>query len=285
MELLGFFQPNNVAEAKILLSKHTNSNLLAGGTDLLLDFRRDKEVPQYIIDMSKISELKCINEDDSEITIGSMVTFTQVRENMSIKNNFNSIIECAKSMGSPQIRNGATVGGNIINGAAAADIVPCIISLDGILVFESIDSFRKVSCEDYYREYSVEEIKENEILTKIIIPKKTILSGYYKLGKRNSLAIARINTAISLTLEEDTINEIAICLGAVGKFPFRVKELELRAVGQKIDWLFNDETLNFLEDAVYESIKGRKTMPFKKEAIKGVYKNALKSAIESGGSL
>ncbi len=284
MKLLSFFQPNNIDEAKVLLSKYENSKLLAGGTDLLLDFKKDMNVPQYLIDLSKILELKSIVENESDITIGSMVTFTQVKGNKLIKDNFNSIILCAKSMGSPQIRNVATIGGNIINGAVAADIVPCVISLDGILVFESIDTLREVRCEDYFRNNSIEKIKGNEILTKIIIPKRPWLSGYYKLGKRNSLAIARANTALSLSIEENIIKDLRVCLGAVGKFPFRVNELESRAVGKIVEWLFDDEALNILENTVYESIKERKTMPFKRNAIKGVFKNALLSAVESGGN-
>ncbi len=285
MELLGFFQPNDVDEVKRLLANYENIKILAGGTDLLLDIRRDKEFPQYIIDINLLSELKEINESDDKILIGSMVTFSQLQTDGLINRYFNSLINCAKNMGSPQIRNMATIGGNIVNGGAAADSTPCLISLDSELFIESLDGLRKVSCENYFKDYANEKIRDNEILTQISIPKKQAKTGYYKLGKRNSLAIARISIALSIIIEHETIKAMSVCLGAVGRYPFRVKELEILAVGKNVEWLYSDEPLELLEDAVHVSINGRKTMPFKKEGIKGVYKEALMIAFarkESG---
>ena len=279
MELLNFLKPSTLEEAKKLLSECNNSKLLAGGTDLILDLRRDKEKAESIIDIGKLSELKKIIEEEETIILGSMVTFTQLMDSDSIKNNFRSLIECAKNMGSPQIRNKATIGGNIANGGSAADIVPCIISLDGTLVIESINGTREIGCDNYFKNFSAEKIRENELLTKIIIPKKKQKSGYYKLGKRNALAIARVTAAVSLTLENDKIKNIALSLGAVGRYPLKAVEFEKAAIGQSVSWLYSEEPLKLLENEVYESIKGRKTMPFKKEAIKGVYKEALRIAL------
>lgn len=281
MEIKRAFQPKSVEEVKNLLSKYSNSKLLAGGTDLVLGLKGEKEMAEYLIDMGRIPELKNIMEDEKQVTLGSMVTFTQLRESELIRANFNSLLECAKHMGSPQIRNTATIGGNIANAGSAADAIPCIMSLDGILVIESIDGKRQISCVDYFKNYSKEKIKEKEILTKIILPKKNEMSGYYKLGKRNALAIARVNTAISLYINEGIIMRINLALGAVGRYPFRSIELEKQARGKKLEWLYGDEALSIIENDVYESIKGRKTMPFKKEAIKGVYKEALKNALEN----
>ena len=281
MELLEFFQPDTVFEAKTMLNEFNNLKLMAGGTDLVLELRREKETPQYIVDMSKLEELKNISEDGSNIYLGSMVTFTNIKESGLISNNFNALIVCSENMGSPQIRNVATIGGNIVNAGSAADIVPCIISLEGVLVIERVDSVRKITCENYFKNYTVEKIKKNEILTKIILPKKNEKSGYYKLGKRNALAIARVSASISLKLEANIVKNIVVCLGAVGRFPIRAYELEKRAINENIDWLFSEEPLKFLESMVEESIKGRKTMPFKKEAIKGVYKEALRIALKS----
>lgn len=278
--MVDFLQPNTVDELKVLLSKNSNSKLVAGGTDLMLGLKKEEKSPNCLIYMGKVSELKTINEDSKQIILGSMVTFAEVKENMIIKSNFNSLFLCAKNMGSPQIRNMATIGGNIVNAGSAADIVPCLISLNGVLVIESVNGTRQISCEKYFKDYSTQKVKENEIMTKVIVPKQNRLSGYYKLGKRNALAISRVSTAISLRIEDKIINNISISLGAVGRFPFRVGELEKQAVGKQISWLFSEEPLKILEDTVYKSIKERKTMPFKKEAIKGVYRKAVEIAIE-----
>lgn len=279
MEIKGVFQPTSVVEIKGLLSKYPNPKLLAGGTDLVLGLRSEQQRAEYLIDMGKTSELKTIVEDEKQVILGSMVTFTQLRMSELIKHNFNALFECAKNMGSPQIRNAATIGGNIANAGSAADAIPCIMSLDGILVIESIDGVRQISCVDYFKNYSIEKIKEKEVLTKIIIPKKNEKSGYYKLGKRNALAIARVSAAVSLNINEDTIISISVSLGAVGRYAFRSIEFEKRAAGNKLEWLYGEEAISIIENEVYESIKGRKTMPFKKEAVKGVYKEALRIAL------
>lgn len=277
--MLEFFEPKTVDDAKELLSENNNSKLLAGGTDLVLYLERENENTKAIVDIHKLPELRKISEDNSHVIIGSMVTFTELLENDILRKNFNSIYECSKNMGSPQIRNTATIGGNIANASAAADIVPCLICLDSTLLIESINDKREVSCEEYFGNYSSEKLKKNEILTEIRIPKKYEKSGYYKLGKRNSLAIARISAAVGFNLENNIIKAMSVSLGAVGRFPFRVQELEKIAPERNINWLFTDEPLDILEKKVYESIKGRKTMPFKKEAIKGVYKEAVQAAL------
>ncbi len=278
--MLKIYSPKTIEEVKEYMKDHSNLKLLAGGTDLVLDFKRNKVKCESIVSLGKISDLKKIVDDEDEIYIGAMVTFSDLIENNIIKNYCNLLLNCSMSMGSPQIRNVATVGGNIANGGSAADIIPCIISLEGILLIESEEAIRRVSCEEYFENYKEERLKENEILTYIIIPKTQNISGYYKLGKRNSLAISRVSAAVNLEIKKDRICAINICLGAVGRYPFRVKELEERSLGKDIKWLYSEEALEYLESIVEKSIEGRKTMPFKREAIKGVFKRALDNALQ-----
>lgn len=278
--MLKIYSPKTIEEVKEYMKDHSNLKLLAGGTDLVLDFKRNKVKCESIVSLEKISDLKKIVDDKDEIYIGAMVTFSDLIENNIIKNYCNLLLNCSMSMGSPQIRNVATVGGNIANGGSAADIIPCIISLGGILLIESEEAIRRVSCEEYFENYKEERLKENEILTHIIIPKTQNISGYYKLGKRNSLAISRVSAAVNLEIKKDRICAINICLGAVGRYPFRAKELEERSLGKDIKWLYSEEALEYLESIVEKSIEGRKTMPFKREAIKGVFKRALDNALQ-----
>lgn len=278
--MLKIYSPKTIEEVKEYMKDHSNLKLLAGGTDLVLDFKRNKVKCESIVSLGKISELKKIVDDEDEIYIGAMVTFSDLIENNIINNYCNLLLNCSMSMGSPQIRNVATVGGNIANGGSAADIIPCIISLGGILLIESEEAIRRVSCEEYFENYKEERLKENEILTYFIIPKTQNISGYYKLGKRNSLAISRVSAAVNLEIKKDKICAINICLGAVGRYPFRAKELEERSLGKDIKWLYSEEALEYLESIVEKSIEGRKTMPFKREAIKGVFKRALDNALQ-----
>jgi CO/xanthine dehydrogenase FAD-binding subunit len=283
MELRDIYQPISLQEAKELLSKYPKTQLLAGGTDLIIDLNKNKTEMDYLVDLTKVLELRQIKDFLYHIIIGSMATFTDILENKIFNNRFTCLRDCAEMMGSPQIRNRATIGGNIVNGAAAADIVPCLISLNAVLIFESISSRRLVTCEDYFLKHEQYKIKSNEILVGIILNDKKTLSSFYKLGKRNSLSIARISAAVSFNLIENKLSNFKLALGAVGKHPFRIYDVEYLAEGKEYNYLFKKEVLDIIEEKVYKSIKDRPTMPFKKEAVKGVYIEAVKKALAKGG--
>jgi CO/xanthine dehydrogenase FAD-binding subunit len=283
MELVDVFQPKDLQEAKELLNNLSKAKLLAGGTDLIIDLNKAKTEVDYLVDLNKVNELKQIKCFAHHIIIGSMVTFTDILENEIFNNKFTCLRDCAELMGSPQIRNRTTIGGNIINGAAAADIVPCLLSLNAVLIFESIGSRRLVRCDDYFIKHEKYKIGPNEILVGIILNDKSSVSGFYKLGKRNSLSIARLSAAVSFNLVENKIHNMKVSLGAVGKYPFRVYEIEYLAHDKEYHYLLKKELLDILEERVYRSIKNRPTLPFKREAVKGVYKEAVKKALAKGG--
>lgn len=278
-EGMAFYQPKSIEETKLLLVNQ-KGKILAGGTDLLIELRRESTKPTCIIDINQLSELKGIREEKNDVILGSLVTFTELLQNKRISENFPALIDCSQDMGSPQIRNMATIGGNIVNAGAAADFIPALMALNGILVFESVDEIRTISADQYFNEYPKYKIKEDELLTKVIIPKTNHPSGFYKLGKRNALAIARISVAIHLIIKEGRVADLNLCLGAVGRVPYRVYSFEKQAKHKELDWLLGEEAMMLLEEVVSERIKGRKSMPFKKEAIKGVYKEALRRTFD-----
>lgn len=276
-------QPNSLEEVKSYLDSYENVKLLAGGTDLIIDLNKNKVKADYLVNLNKVKELKEIKEEGHTLFLGSMITFTELKEARTIRSEVGLLADCADSMGSPQIRNTATIGGNISNSASAADIIPCIICLDGALHIESKKGKREVLAEDYFKNYSEEKLKENEVLTGVSFKKGKGYSGFYKLGKRNSLAISRINACVYIEVENNKVQNFKIALGAVGRYPFRLHELEKMVLNKDVEYLFNIEVLEYLENTVYESIKTRESMPFKKEAVKGVYKEAVARALKRGG--
>lgn len=281
--LIKIFKPNTLDEAKKLLKSEKYTNILAGGTDLIIDIRKNKKTPNSLIDIGSIDELKNIKEEEGSISIGAMVTFSELYESEIIRRNFTSLYECSKAMGSPQIRNAATIGGNVANGASAADSIPCLMSLNSEIVLESANETRVIKLAEYFKNYNIEHLRNDEIITKFIIPKDNSISGYYKLGKRNSLAIARISVAVSISMDNSIINDINVVIGAAGKVPFKVESIKNLVINENKSVLFDNKVLNLLEEAVYNSIKGRSTVNFKKEAVKGVYKNAVYNALKIEG--
>lgn len=282
MDINQVLMPCSIDEAKGYLSSLKNTKILAGGTDLYLDIKRGKSNPEYLISLKNIKQLNHIKEFGLNVIIGSTTTFADLKDSTIIKNNFHGLYECAKTMGAPQIRNVATIGGNIINAASAADSVPCLLVLDAVFVFEGIKSRRLVKCNDYFENYSVKKIRDDEILTQIIINKNKGKDSFYKLGKRNSLAISRINIAIYFELENERIFNFRISLGATDRYPFRIYSIEKIVKGKEIEYLLNINIINLLKEEIYNRIQGRSSMPFKKEAIIGVYKEAVNNILSRG---
>lgn len=280
MSIKEILMPSTFDEAKIMLSNHKNCSIIAGGTDLILDIKKNKKSPEYLLNINNINDLSKIREFSHHVILGSTTTFTDLLKSQTISKNYKCLADCASLMGSPQIRNIATLGGNISNAAPAADIIPCLLALDAVFNIEGFNSKRLINSIDYFNDYNTKKLKKNEILKEIILEKQKGKSGFYKLGKRNSLQIARISAAVYIESNNNIISKLSVALGAVGKTPFRLNEIENLCIGKDLSYLFHENILSILENKVYESINGRKTMPFKKEAVKGVYKEAIKKALE-----
>lgn len=271
--------PRDINSAKSYLENCNNSKVLAGGTDLMLDISKKHNSIEYLVNLNKVDELRLIKEFNYHVILGSMTTFTELGEAEAINKNFGCLSDCCRTMGSPQIRNIATIGGNIVNAAPAADIVPCLMILGTVFIIESSRTKRRFKCCEYFENFHKLKIKDNEILTEIILTKSKGVSGFYKLGKRNSLSISRISAACSLEVKEGKVIEFKTALGAVGRVPFRLYEIEKLVESKPVNYLYSDEVIEKIKDMVYENIKGRKSAPFKREAAVGVYKEALKRAL------
>lgn len=273
-------EPRDIKSAEIYLDSLEKSKILAGGTDLIPEMQSEKNDVLYLISLNKIDKLKHIKEFAHHVMAGSMATFSDMQEAESIKKNFGCIFDCCKKMGSPQIRNTATIGGNIVNSAPAADLVPCLMISGTVFLIESSKIKRRFKCEEYFENISKLKIADNEILTQIIMTKSKGASGFYKLGKRNSLAISRISAACYIEEEKGKVLNFKVALGAVAKVPMRLYEVEDMVKGKNMEYLYSRNVVEKIKDTVYESIKERQSAPFKKEAVEGVYNEALKRAVE-----
>lgn len=271
--------PLDISSAKSSLENYKNSKVLAGGTDLMLNVLSEDSNVEYLVSLNKIQELKRIKEFNHHIIIGSMATFTDIAETDAIINNFGCLTDCCKTMGSPQIRNIATIGGNIVNAAPAADIVPCLMTLGTVFIIENSKVMRRFKCDEYFENLNKLQIKDNEILTQIIIVKSKGVSGFYKLGKRNALSISRMSASCYLETEKSKVKVFRTALGAVARVPIRLHKVEDMVRNAPVDYLYSEEVLEIIKDIVHKSISGRKSAPFKTEAVKGVYKEALRRAI------
>lgn len=285
MTLEKVYNCKSIEEATGLLGKYKgDAKLIAGGTDIIIALRSEKISPKVLIDIAKVKELKKIEDDGEYITLGAGVTFTEIVENPLFQGNLHGLYKACRMVGSPQIRNKGTIGGNIANGSAAADSIPPLIALGSTVKLVSIEGVREIPLEDYY----YNPLKENEIISEIkfIKPKKNQILTFAKLGLRKALAISRLTlAALSEFDDEKEIKSLRVASGALGKYPMREIEVEDYLIGKKIV----DETIEGAIEALQGSmdvrLKGRSTLPYKRVAISGILKETLESSIEIGSEV
>lgn len=278
MTLKEVFSPRTISETVELLGKYGNdAKLIAGGTDIVIALKDEKISPRVLINICKIDEIKVIEEIGEYIVMGALASFTDVVESDLFKDNLKGFNKACRMVGSPQIRNKGTIGGNIANGAAAADAAPPLICLESTLVLESLNGKREISLEDYYSD----PVREGEILTFISFkkPNEEKKLTFAKLGLRKALAISRLTNSALIELDKDKkISFVRIASGALAKTPVREYDVEEYLMGKMI----NDETIegaiDTLKEAMERRLRGRSTLPYKSQAIRTTLREALESA-------
>jgi len=234
---LEILSPGSIKEVVAILSKkNAGTKLLAGGTDIIPGFQIDSKRfhgIECLIDLAGVDELKTISESDDEVTIGAACSFTEISNNKIVTDNLPLLSESANTIGSQQIRNRATIAGNFINNAPCADSVPPLLVYDALLEISSSEAIRRTSLEETLLNPYETSVLPNEIITKIIIPKKRKIyyGTFYKLGRRRGVAISRITLALLLLIEDDKIKDMKIASGAVTPIGLRLRELEESCMG------------------------------------------------------
>jgi CO/xanthine dehydrogenase FAD-binding subunit len=287
LHVFDYYQPSSLNEALTFLSKSPDTTkLLAGGTDLIIQIREKFVDPDYIIDLTNVHELKGIIKKDDKLIIGSMVTFDELEHNHLINEYVPILAQAAASVGSPQIRNTATIGGNIANAAAAADSLPVLLALEAKVCLQSIDALKEVSIEDILVGINKTKIKPDEILTHIVIPipHKNTKMAFAKLGRRKALAIARINLGMTLKMLDDgKIEKATIALGAVGEHAYRVHQVETFLNQKALNEKTIEDACTLINEVVAARLGARSTATYKKSISKAVLSKAFKTFEEEIG--
>jgi len=189
-----YFRPKTVN--KFFEYQNTDCTILAGGTDLVPRYERGKQLPKSIIDVKKIPEFSDINKVGISLEIGAATSIENIKNNEIIKKRYSALHQSTIDFGSVQIRNRATIGGNICNASPAGDTLPSLYAFDAKLLLRNKDGNRLVNIEDFILNPGKTDIQQGEILQKIIIPESYSKSVFYKLGLREAMAISVINFAI-----------------------------------------------------------------------------------------
>lgn len=230
------FDISNYYEAKSLkdgleyLKANRNIIIIAGGTDVLIKIREGRIENANIMGIRNIESLKSIYKDNKDnIHIGPMVDFTQLEESKIINEHIPYLGKAGGTMGGPQIRNVSTIGGNICNGATSADSATTLFCLDAKLQIMTSDKKKIVDIKDLYLGPGRVDLKDDEMLTDIIIKKENYegyKGKYMKFARRNAMDIATLGCAVLVKVENDVFTDLRISCGVAAPTPVRCYDAE-----------------------------------------------------------
>ncbi|MCY3549765.1 MAG: xanthine dehydrogenase family protein subunit M [Candidatus Poribacteria bacterium] len=226
MNSFEFHEPTTLAEASRLFAEE-HSQLLAGGTDLVIGMKALTETPQSVISLQKIPGLAGITtEADNSISIGAMTKVREIEISADIQQHHTALAEGAAEIGSIQIRNLATIGGNIAHASPAADTVAGLLVADAQVDIASTDGERTVPIDELFTGPGQTVLAPGEIITSFRLPSPASGSHYIKHKIREVMDLAFIGVAAAINLDGGTITDARIGLAAVAPTPIRATEAE-----------------------------------------------------------
>ncbi|RPJ72339.1 MAG: xanthine dehydrogenase family protein subunit M, partial [Desulfobacteraceae bacterium] len=233
-----FHEPTTVAEACGLMAEYRGqARPLAGGTDLLVNMKKKLLRPPHLVSVGRIPELSRLERANGALWIGAGVTVTDIAASDAVAKAAGALGQGARSLGTPLIRNLATIGGNLGSARPAADLPPSLLVYGAELVLTSAGGERRMPAAAFFKGPGLTAAREDELITGIVIeiPQGYFGAGYLNLGVRKAQDCNIVNAASFLELDEkaECIRTVRIALGSVGPTPLRAWSGESVLVGQK----------------------------------------------------
>ena len=272
--------PESMSELAAALKEFDGDPVfLAGGTDLLIELKNGRKSPELVVDLSGIGELVGVRKQPGSgfLSIGSMTTFNRLaREPLVLEHAF-CLAQAAGRVGSQQIRNRGTLGGNIASASPAGDSLPGLLVLAAQVSLLSSTGQRKIPLSEVLRGKGRTCLAPRELITGIEIPlrDKSFRSGFVKIGSRSEVSIARLSMAAALNYDSGTrvSKDVRVAVGALGETAFRLPAAEQALEGKGLNRSLLEHWQEIMIETVDKAIPGRASQPYKREAVKGLVEN------------
>lgn len=211
--------------------------ILAGGTNVIPDLRSGNIRPRLVLDLSRIKTLDYIREGKKGIKIGSLTTISRIHESALVQKRVPLLWEATRFFAGPLVRNRATVGGNLVDASPAADTAVPLLAHGAQVRLQSLNGRRTVPLNAFFTAYRKTIMSPGEILIEIEIPFDPQGSKYryYKLGRRNAMAVSVVSLAVALHMNGKVCADAAVALGALAPTPLRMTAVEALLRGKEID--------------------------------------------------
>ena len=291
-DMSALYQAESVQDAIRLRLEHPEAQIIAGGTDVLVQMREGKRAGKALISIQGCREMRGVSLDDQEnLRIGSLTTFSHITADPLIQRYINVLGEAVDMVGGPQIRNAGTIGGNTCNGVTSADSASTLHAWDAVVELTGPEGKRLQPIHDFYIKAGKVDIREGELQTAILIPKESYdrcFGHYIKYAMRNAMDIATLGTSVNVRLSPDgkTVERARVAFGVAGPVPLRAETAEKFAAGQPVSL----ELAEAFAQAVKEDINPRNSWRAAKDfrmhiAVESAKRAFLESVKLAGGEL
>ncbi len=273
--------PTALEEALEILNEH-NVMSIAGGTDLLVKFYEvhSRSLPELVV-LDGLKSLHYITVENETISLGPLVTFSEIENSPELKKAAPQLTQAASVAGSVQIRNRATIGGNIANGSPSGDLIPPLYVLNAELELSSVNGKRKVPIDEFFEGPGITVIEKNELITSINIDRSLDKGFFLRLATRKALAISKVSVAANYSMQNGIVKEVRIALGAVAPTVIRAPRTEAYLLGKEL----NDGVLSTAAELIKEEAKPitdiRSIAEYRREMVGVLLKRGFNGILES----
>jgi CO/xanthine dehydrogenase FAD-binding subunit len=221
--------PASLGEALDVLAQENGLwRPFAGGTDLMVLLEAGKLPHRNYLNIWNLPDLRGIEVTEGHISLGALTTYTEIQAHEVLRREFPMLCQAASETGGLAIQNRGTLGGNIVNASPAADSPPALLAYDAELELVSAKASRIVPYDSFHTGYKQMDIRPEELLRSIRLPRSTQTSQHYyrKVGTRKAQAISKVCFAASARMDGDRIGDVRIALGSVAPIPIRCGQTE-----------------------------------------------------------
>ena len=284
MKRFDYLRPDNMADAIAALQATEEPCVLAGGTDLLIRLKTRTVKPQCLIDLKGIPDLDAIQYDNG-FKLGALTTVRDIEVSPLIREKIPVLSEAAATLGSIQIRNRATVGGNLCHGSPAADMAAILLAMNSKVEIATGTGARTIELDQFFSAPNQTALKPNEVLSQIIIPEEIerFKGIYLKHGPRKAMDIGIVNIAIVLDADAASglCNQIMIALGAVAPRPIRARKAEALLNGAKLNPEAIKKAAGAAADEATPITDFRASAGYRKDLVKNLVARGINQILKS----
>jgi CO/xanthine dehydrogenase FAD-binding subunit len=276
--------PGSVDEClQILAKRGPDTKVVAGGTDLLPQLKNGVLKPGWVVDLSAVAELRAISvAPDGGLRIGASVTARELELDARVRSRYPALAESAAMVGSVQVRNLATLGGNLCNAAPSADMAPPLLALDAEAVIAGPSGQRRVAMASFFLGVRRTVLAPGELLLEIVVPAQGPQSGgnYLRHTPRRELDIAVVGVASQVTLAGGKCTTARIALAAVAPVPLRATDAEQALVGQPLTPQQIERAADLASGAARPIDDHRGSIEFRNHLVRVLTRRTLTTALQ-----